>query len=380
MLRLSTSSNSSSPIRRRVSRVSFASSVESIDDKGVETTVEETQDLPPSPSRGRSNRSTYSFGLRLSLGGDDTASETAEAPATPTSPPQSPGQLKDAWAYLKRREEDMESKQRELEEWDFELKEEKRQHRESRLFLARKMSELEAREHRAACGERRLSTLSGTTASSVEWTPPRTPPSGTRLRTPSRDTPEQRRLSGASTDTATQTEQTEEAAADKDVVVGQRCRRATGICKRLFKFFMVAKVFLLIGVVVVPALPRDTVETIATWLPVSLEPFLVLDAGSDDSENGSAAELVEGLSQQGVAPSREIHSNAASALPEGIQEPNPEHVTERVAALPDMPSPGSAPPVAEESQPTSLPWGWKAPTSGAIAVITAIASYGAMVI
>ena len=31
-----------------------------------------------------------------------------------------------------------------LQEWDFELKEEKRQNRESRLFLARKMSELEA--------------------------------------------------------------------------------------------------------------------------------------------------------------------------------------------------------------------------------------------
>jgi len=372
-LRLSTgTSNSNSPNRRRLSRVSFASSVDSIDDKGSEVAIE---DLPPSPSRGqRSLRSTYSFGLRLSLGGDDTASETAEAPSTPCSPPLSPGQLKDAWSYLKRREEDMESKQRELEEWDFELKEEKRQNRESRLFLARKMSELEAREHRAACDERRLSNLSGTAASSVDWTPPRTPPSGTRLRTPPRGTPEQRRLSGASTESATQTEQTEEAAAEKDVVLGRRCRRATGMCKRLFKFGialqLVVKVFLLVGVVVVPELPNGIVEKMATWSPVPLESFLALDVAGDALESRSAAKLPHVLAE-GVAPSSDGQSNSTSAIAEEIQESLPENVTKRVVALPDTSSLGSP----EQSQPTTSPWGWKAPTSGAIAVILAIGSY-----
>lgn len=286
--------------------------------------------------------------------------------------------MKDAWAFLKRREEDMEAKQRELEEWDFELKEEKQEHREKRIFLARKMSELEAREHRAACDERRLSALSGTPASSVDWTPPRTPPSGTRSRTPSAGTPEQRRLSGASTEAATQTEQSEEAAADKDVVLGRRCRRATGICKRLCKFGIAlqvaVKVFLLVGVVVGPELPRDTVEKMATWLPLSLEPFLVLDVASDALEDGSAAKLVQDPTE-GIALGGDRHSNSAAALAEEVEESQPQNVTKRVPALPDMPSPESVPPVAAQSQPTTSPWGWKAPTSGAIAVILAIGSY-----
>merc|ERR1719478_1487460 len=119
------------------------------------------------------------------------AADGCEAPAAPpSSPPQSPGRFREAWAGLKQWEEELEGKQRNLEEWDFELQEEKRQHRESRLFLARKMSELEARELRAAKQEeRRLSALSGTPTSSVDMFE-RTPPSSSKkLQTPLRDMP-----------------------------------------------------------------------------------------------------------------------------------------------------------------------------------------------
>lgn len=155
----------------------------------------------------------------------------------------------------------MESKQQLLEQWDFELQEEKRQHRESRLFLARKMSELEGRELRAAKDEeRRLSAFSGSPSPSIERTPP-----SSRARTP---TP---KLTEELAHTATQTW-----AAEDNTAAANPSKR-THTCKRMCRFgltsCLVVKICVLLAFIIVPELPSETVENMAVWLPVPLVTF-----------------------------------------------------------------------------------------------------------
>lgn len=270
-----------------------------------------SEELPPSPCRGK-RRSTYSFGLHSqSLGCEDTpvdGSDGLEAKAgMPSSPPDSPGRLRQFWACMKQRQEELENKQRHLEEWDFELKEEKRQQRESRLFLARKMSELEAKELRASKREeRRLSALSGTPASSME----RTPPSSSKPLSPSSGmSPERFQSFAELIDTAAQTEETTAGAAaapaEQERCRPHPCRRATSLCKRLFHFGVAlqfaVKACVLIGVVVVPELPSEAVESIAAWLPVPLETFVSLETGSDNAPFSDSTSVVPATVPQAAA-------------------------------------------------------------------------------
>lgn len=179
-----------SPVRRK-SRVSFAG-IDEKDRSGDEKSPEKrvgcaSENLPPSPCRGR--RSTQSLGLRLSLGSTDALADGDDAfpvrAVLPSSPPDSPGRMRQFWRVMKQREEELESKQRQLEEFEkdafelkealeqqaFELKEEKREQRRSRRFLAKKMSELEARELRAAKQEERRFSASTSESSALERTP-----------------------------------------------------------------------------------------------------------------------------------------------------------------------------------------------------------------
>jgi hypothetical protein len=187
----------------------------------------------------------------------------------PSSPPDSPGRYRQVWTVMKQREEELEDKHRQLEEWDFDLQEEKRQHRESRLFLARKMSELEARELRAAKEEeRRLSrnsTLSGSPTPSMEKM---TPPSSCKTRSPKSlgTLSEDSKLSHDFEDRSTQT----------DISTYQEQapfgRRLT--CKQLCRFGLVfslaVKVCVLIAAVVLPRFSSGTVQNLAAWLPLPL--------------------------------------------------------------------------------------------------------------
>jgi len=275
---------------------------------------------------------------------------------------------------LKQWEEELEGKQRSLEEWDFELKEEKRQHRESRLFLARKMSELEARELRAAKEEeRRLSGLSGTPASSGDRTPPS---SSKKSRTPLRGSPPGGLKPSPEelVDHATQTEEMTAAlgaeAAQQDLrgQVGRRqsCRRATSLCKRLCQFVvalhLAMKAFYLIGVVVVPELPSETVQSMAAWLPAPLETLLSLETGGDGA-------LVTGSSA--VVPTE------TSALPESTPD-QPQAVllkntSDPERLLADMPeSTQQHPPGDAEGQPSLSGWGWRSLSLPVIAALVAI--------
>lgn len=232
----------------------------------------------------------YSFGLRMSLGREDGPCDSADADedaaASPNGFPESPERLRESWACLNQREEEFEAKQRHLEEWDFELKEEKRQHRESRLFLARKMSDLEARELRAARDdERRHSGISGTPASSDGA---RTPPSSSKnLRENLRGTPP--RGLKAFPELAHNTTQTEEqmaALSEQNPCRRHRCRRL-GILIGV----VLLKVCLLIGVVVVPELSNESVESMAAWLPVPLETFVSFEIVPGESTVGSSSDI-----------------------------------------------------------------------------------------
>jgi hypothetical protein len=146
--------------------------------------------------------------------------------------------------------------QRKVVLWDFELLYEKRQHKEGRKFLARKMSELEARELKAAReDERRLSNtsaLSGTPVSSMDRTPPS---SGKKLRgTPLGETPEH-----PCNDIADAEVQTEDLMAQQD---GRgRCKKS---CKMLLWFALVVKACVIAVVVFAPELPQTMLEKVTS--------------------------------------------------------------------------------------------------------------------
>jgi hypothetical protein len=232
--------------------------------KGAESD-DEAVDLPPSPCRARGN-----------------------------------AQLQMAWSRLKQREEQLFAQESEvkrqhglLEEQDFELQEERRQHQESILFLARKTSELEARESRVADRERRLSGISGTPGSSAGSpspnknlrkhagaTPPRprsTPPrrhcpsfATTAVQTevltltmpppPSPVTQQECELPTGAEDTPPQKEMTKKKKG--------RCRRVC-CCGRWLKFFIEA--LILIGIFTLPQLPRETAQNAVSSLPLPLQ-------------------------------------------------------------------------------------------------------------
>lgn len=185
----------------------------------------------------------------------------------PSSPPDSPGRYRQIWTCIKQRQEELENKQRELEEWDFELQEKERQHRESRLFLARKMSELEARELRAAKEEeRRLSRYSALSGSPAPSADKMTPPSSSKkMRTPqSPGTPlGDSKLSDDLEDRSTQT--------DTSMYQENSPSKRLNSCKQLCRFGVVlslaVKVCVLIAAVAFPQLSSAPMQKLTAWLP-----------------------------------------------------------------------------------------------------------------
>jgi len=335
--------------KRRLSRVSFASACETKDSTSPESDGGSPEkELPPSPCRGRRNsRSRYSFGARMSLGSAEGVADAADACEVvlglPNTPPQSPRKLKEAWSALKQFEEELESKQRHLEEWDFELKEEQRQHRESRRILARKMSELEARELRAAKHEeRRLSATSGTPSSSLKGlSVGATPPSSSM----------QKRVSLGSTPEhciASPSEAGGDAAEivptvltydDSDEAGWPRSSRR--LCRFGTLLQLVVKAVILFGVLVAPELSMQAVETVipcARTLHETVQTFVYL--GSDRDRAPERSNTIEArLSDSSYGAG----SRAAAATPceEALQDAQ--------AALAEM----------RETQPQVL-WSWPA--------------------
>jgi len=221
---------------------------------------EANEDLPASPCRAQ-RRLSCAKGERLSIASVALSGGSSIATTLPSTPPDSPGRYRQVWLCLKQREEELEEKQQQLEEWDFELQEEKRQHRESRLFLARKMSELEARELRAAKEEERrlsrVSTRSGSQATSLD----RTPPSASKhTRNHLLETPPRRLNLGEESEGPSHSEQTLESSTTTAVHDEQQCggKRAGNQARVGMLFLIAAKVCILIGIVLSPNIPLLT--------------------------------------------------------------------------------------------------------------------------
>lgn len=219
-------------------------------------------------------------------------------------------------------------KQRELEEMDFDLKEEKKQHRESRLFLARKMSELEARELRSAKERERLSLLS-TPCSSAD----RTPASSRRSSiTPSRGTPTQ--LLNSPTQELEELVHAEvQTAAPHPIEEASSWRRS---CRPSFLCIavMLAKAFYVAGVVILPEMPAETLAEMAAWVPGPLrDAMLSFEIGIDLQEHNEtiAQAIVNQTSSLQVDASCQeaLHQTrmALASLQKGRNDPTQRHAT-----------------------------------------------------